>query len=362
MSWLFKLRGDVPRKWAIPLELTGVGLILVLWLVMTMGESPIIPSKILPKPQKVFSAYADLYNNSDLIRNTFRSVGLNLAGYIKAILWTLPIGFIIGLYPLFKGMYQRTLDAVRFVPIAAAIGIFIAWFGISSNMKVNFLAFGIFIFLSPIVVQRINEVKDVYLKTVYTIGASNWQTIKSVYIPSVFSKLIDDIRILTAISWTYIVVIETINSEEGGLGALTWTSRRLSRPDNVFALLILIIIIGIIQDRIFVRLDKELLPHKYQLKNQDRYGKLKAPGILDTLLEFSFSAFIWIMLGTYAVLAINEFTGIISDIKLIEYLFGNTSWAFHFAMAGIIAYKIYSLYIRRMDTKIKSKRQDVVPG
>ncbi len=353
MSWLFKLRGEIPSKWKIPLETLGVLLLFLVWVLITAGEQSLVPSKILPKPSKVLSAYGNLFSENDLIRNSFRSIGLNLAGYIKAIIWTIPIGFIIGLFPLFKGMFQRSLDAVRFVPIAAAIGVFIAWFGISSSMKVNFLAFGIFIFLSPIVVQRIIEVKDVYLKTVYTIGATNWQTIWSVYIPSVFSKLIDDIRILTAISWTYIVVIETINSEEGGLGALTWTARRLSRPDNVFALLLLIILIGIIQDRIFVRLDRELLPHKYQIKNQEAGGRMKKASLIDTLFDFAFSAFIWILLTVYILLAINEYSGILSDIKLIHYLFGNTSWAFHFIMIGIIFYKFQRLYRKFVSYKMQ---------
>ena len=227
-------------------------------------------------------------------------------------------------------------------------------------MKVNFLAFGIFIFLTPIVVQRINDVKDVYLKTVYTIGATNWQTIKSVYIPSVFSKLIDDIRILTAISWTYIVVIETTNSEEGGLGALTWTARRFSRSDHVFALLILIIIIGIIQDRIFVRLDKELLPHKYQQKNQLSSGKLSQSSIWDSIIEFIFSAFMWILLAVYIFLALNEFTALFSDIKLIHYLFGNTCWAFHLLMITIIVYKARKLFNSSSILKSKIKNGQAV--
>ncbi len=362
MSWLFKLRGDVPKRWSPILEAIGVGIILLLWIFLTMGEQPVIPSKILPKPGKVLFAYGELFHENDLIRNTFRSLGLNLAGYIKAVLWTVPIGFVIGLFPLFKGMYQRTLDAVRFVPIAAAIGIFIAWFGISSNMKVNFLAFGIFIFLTPIVVQRINEVKDVYLKTVYTIGATNWQTIRSVYIPSVFSRLIDDIRILTAISWTYIVVIETINSEEGGLGALTWTARRLSQPEKVFALLLLIIIIGILQDRIFVRLDKELLPHKYQVKNQNKYGQMKPPSVIDTIFDFVFTALTWVLLAGYLILALNEFTGILSDIKIINYLFGNTSWAFHLMMLTIVLYKGRKLIVNFSNKNIKNNNAEPVSG
>ena len=44
----------------------------------------------------------------------FRSIGLNLGGYIKAILYGLFIGFAIGLVPMLRGMFQKLVDAVRF--------------------------------------------------------------------------------------------------------------------------------------------------------------------------------------------------------------------------------------------------------
>lgn len=301
----------------------------------------------LPSPGEVFSSYGEMIADNDLIKNTFRSIGLNLGGYIKALLWTIPIGFIIGLFPLFRGLFHRTIDAIRFVPLAACTVLFIVWYGTSIPMKVNFLAFGIFIFLLPIVIQRIFEVQDVYLKTVYTIGANKWQTIKSVYIPSVMSKLIDDIRILTAISWTYIVVAETINSEEGGLGALTYIVRRQSQTDKLFGILLLFIFIGIIQDRIFVRLDKELFPHKYQIKNAYSKGVDDKASVWDTIFDFSFMALIWSALGIYVVLTINEFVGFLGGIKVIDYLFGDSCWAFHVVMLSIIFYKIWKVWRKR---------------
>jgi len=347
VSWLFKLRGEVPKKWRLVLEIIGIGILLLLWIMVSSGANPIMAPNVMPPPSKVLAAYGDMFRDNNLVQNLFRSIGLNLAGYIKALMLTIPLGFMIGLYPLFNGMYQRSIDAVRFVPLAATTSLFIVWFGISVPMKINFLAFGILIFLLPIVVQRINEVKDVYLKTVYTIGATDWQTIRSVYIPSVFSKLIDDIRILTAISWTYIVVVETINAEEGGLGAMTYMARRLSRVDKMFAILILFILIGIIQDRIFAKLDKELFPHKYQIKDQHKHGQIKAPSIFDTIFEFAGSALIWSALGIYFVLALNEFLGFLGGIKIIDYLFGNTCWAFHTIMLSIIFYKAKKFYMKK---------------
>lgn len=346
MSWLFKLRGDVPKKWRLILELSGISLILLIWVALTHGESPFMMPSVLPKPQKVLSAYGELYADNNLIQNTFRSVGLNLAGYVKALIFTLPIGFIIGLYPIFKGMYQRTIDAVRFVPLAATTGLFIVWFGIGTSMKVNFLAFGILIFLLPVVVQRINEVKDVYLKTVYTIGATDWQTIKSVYIPSVLSRLIDDIRVMTAISWTYIVVAEGIGSQ-GGLGAMIFrVGQRQGRVDKTFAVLLLIILIGIVQDRIFVRLDKELFPYKYQIKDQYAKSKLKGPGLWDSMFDFAFSAFTWSILGIYLVLSLNEVLGFLGGVKIFDFLFGDTCWVVHCIFILIILYKSRKIFVK----------------
>ncbi len=346
MSWAFKLRGDVPQRFRIPLEIIGVLLLLLIWYLLSMGENPIVSKLTLPSPGKVFGSYGEMIQENNLIQNLFRSIGLNLGGYLKALLWTLPLGFIIGLVPLFRGMFHRIIDAIRFVPLAACMVIFIVWYGTSIPMKVNFLAFGIFIFLLPIVIQRIDQVKEVYLKTVYTIGASDWQTIRTVYVPSVLSKLIDDIRILTAISWTYIVVAETINSDEGGLGALTYIVRRQSQTEKLFAILILFIVIGLIQDRIFGRLDKELFPHKYQQKNAHKSSSIEENSIVETIFDFAFKAFVWSAIGIYIVLAINEFVGFL-DIKVLDYLFGNTCWAFHIVMLSIIAYKIRKVIIQR---------------
>ena len=130
-----------------------------------------------------------------------------------------------------------------------------------------FLAFGIIVYLIPVVVQRINEVQSVYLRTVHTLGATSWQTITTVYMPYVFSKIIDDIRVLTAISWTYITIAEMLN-KGGGIGELIWMAKRQSRIDKAFAILIVIVVIGLLQDRLFVFLDKTLFRHKHLNKGK----------------------------------------------------------------------------------------------
>ena len=214
-----------------------------------------------PSPLAVVNAIPVMFNEDNLIANIFKSIKLNVYGYFFAIVTSILIGFLLGLIPLFRGLFSRIIDAGRFIPLTAVTGIFILWLGIESEMKITFLAFGILVYLIPVVVQRIDEVQSVYLHTVYTLGASAWQTVKSVYIPYVLSKLIDDIRVLTAISWTYITIAEMLN-KSGGIGELIWEAKRQSSLEKAFAVLLIIVVIGIIQDRLFVALNQVFFPSK----------------------------------------------------------------------------------------------------
>ena len=218
---LFELRGNLPVRTKLILEIIGICMLLLLWYIITAGSEPIVPSGILPSPGRVIQAMVAVFYENDLITNLFRSIGLNLSGYIEAVVISIIFGFLVGLFPLFRGLFNRQIEAFRFIPLTGVIGLFIVWFGLGTEMKVHFLAFGILIYMLPVIVTRINDVEEVYLKTAYTLGASKWQTIKTVYFPHVLSKFSDDIRVLTAISWTYIIIIESIGNQ-GGLGALMW--------------------------------------------------------------------------------------------------------------------------------------------
>jgi NitT/TauT family transport system permease protein len=231
---------------------------------------------LLPPPPKVISALSRITKEDDLIKQALRSLWLNIKGYFWAIIISIPLAFILGLFPLFRSMFRRPIDVLRYLPLSALTGIFIIWFGIEDQMKISFLAFGILVYLLPVIVQRIDEVEEVYKSTVFTLGASTWQTIKSVYLPSVFSKVWDDIRVLTAISWTYIIIAELLN-QKGGIGALIYQKGKRGQIDAVFASLFVIIVIGFFQDKMFAWIDKRLNPFKFYKKRVDgnlevRYG------------------------------------------------------------------------------------------
>jgi ABC-type nitrate/sulfonate/bicarbonate transport system permease component len=327
----------------------GAAVTLGLWILATSGAHPLFPAA-LPSPFRVLSAIPELCRDNELFKNLGFSIGLNLAGYIEAILITIPVGFVIGLFKFTRWGFQKQIDSFRYVPLTALTIVFMVLFGATgAPMKIHFLAFGILIYLLPVMVQRIDEVSDVYLKTVHTLGATDWQTIRTVYFPSVVSRLSDDIRVLTAISWTYIIVAETF-ALQGGIGALIYTAGfRQGRFDKVFALLVIIMIVGVIQDKLFQWLDRSFFPFKYQAREAVKSSALHQKNFVEAVTDYALFALGWIMVGLYFIFMINEYIPFLGSIKPLSYLFGETLWVINLTFIGFLFFQGWKWYKKRTD-------------
>jgi NitT/TauT family transport system permease protein len=260
MSSLFEIRGTPSQRMSTALQVAGILALLSLW--ACICATGLVGPRILPSPLAVIQTIPDLHFKDAMVRNLLYSCFLNLMGYLEAIAICLPLGFMIGMFPLFHGMFSKSVDSIRYLPLTALTGLFMVWFGIENTMKIQFLAFGISVYLLPVVVQRVRDVPVLYQQTAFTLGATKLQMLRTVFFPHVRSRIVLDIQVLVAISWTYIIVAEMMNNT-GGIGGLLYGSARAGRTDKTFALLAVIILVGYVQDKIFLGLDMLINPHKY---------------------------------------------------------------------------------------------------
>lgn len=249
------------NKYFSLLQLSGWLILFVIWYLVT--NFGLINNHVMPTPQKTWHSFLEMKSDDSLVDNILFSLRINVIGYLKCIFAALVVGFGIGLSSTVRKMFSHQINALRFVPITALMGIFIAISGLTIVTKINFLAFGIWVYLVPVVVQRIDEVDNIHLQMMKTLGASFWQTVRYVIWPSVISRLSDDIRILVGISWTYIIVAE-LAGIQGGLGSLIFLGERQSNVGKVYAVIFIIITIGIVQDALFKLIDRLLFKFKYQ--------------------------------------------------------------------------------------------------
>src|SRR6266487_3868770 len=249
----------IRNLWVV--QLAGWIILFIIWYAVT--NFGLINNHVMPTPQKTWGSFIEMQKGDDLVGNIFFSIRINLVGYFKCIIAALIVGFGIGLFPNVRKMFSQQVNALRFVPITALMGIFIAISGLTIVTKINFLAFGIWVYLVPVVVQRIDEVDNTHLQMMKTLGATFWQTVRYVTWRSVIARLSDDIRILVGISWTYIIVAE-LAGIQGGLGSLIFLGERQSNVGKVYAVIFIIVAIGILQDALFRVIDRLLFRFKRQ--------------------------------------------------------------------------------------------------
>lgn len=267
MLSLFQLRAPLTTQQYNYWSGLGISLILGLWLAIT--ELGLVSHYILPSPLTVLAVIPDMHLNDALLRNAGYSIYLNFTGYFFACLVSIPLGFIIGLYSPIRAALSNLIGSFRFLPLTAVLGLFILNFGIGDVMKISFLAFGIFLYLLPAIIRFVMDVEQVLVEAVQTLGATSWQTIRTVFIPTVISRSFPAIRDIVAISWTYIIIAEVVN-KTGGLGAMIATYGHQSNMPKIFATLLIIILIGFIQDLFFSWLDKLFFPYKYVAQQKQK--------------------------------------------------------------------------------------------
>jgi NitT/TauT family transport system permease protein len=227
------------------------------WCVLSYGG--IVPPLILPSPGDVARAFPVLHFEEALVRSAAASLYRVMMGFLLSAVVAIPLGVLMGTFPPIKHLFSPVLDPLRFLPISALVPLFIVWFGIDDLQKIIFLFVGTFVYLLPLVVEAVDSVDDVFLQTATTLGASRWQLVWHVLVPGSLPKIGDALRVMNGIGWTYVILAEVINAPYG-LGALITVAGKRSHVDQIFALVIVILGIGIVTDQIIRGLNKALFP------------------------------------------------------------------------------------------------------
>jgi NitT/TauT family transport system permease protein len=254
-----KIREAITQQRARLLSLVGLLTFLGAWCVLSYGN--IVPTVILPSPTEVLQAFPVLHFEEALVRSALRSLYRVYMGFLLSAVVAIPLGLLMGTFPAIKHFFTPLVDPLRFLPISALVPLFIVWFGIDEMQKIVFLFVGIFVYLLPLVVEAVENVDDVYLQTATTLGASRGQIIRHVLVPGSLPAIGEALRVMNGIGWTYVILAEVINARYG-LGYLITTAGKRSHVDQIFALVLVILFIGVVTDWIIRFVNQKLFHWK----------------------------------------------------------------------------------------------------
>jgi NitT/TauT family transport system permease protein len=254
-SSLFALRQPLPRTTATVLGLLAPLLVVAVWCVLTYGG--ITKPDFLPSPTETLRGTLQLFLQYDLWGSILISTKRIVLAFLIASAVALPLGVLMGAFEPINRFFEPIAAPLRYMPISAFIPLLILWFGIYEKQKIAFLFLGVFVYLLPVVVAAIRLVPEELVQTALTLGASRWQVIRTVLLPSALPEIFDSFRVMNAIAWTYVILAEAVNPEHG-LGYMVELARTHQKASWSFAGLLVIGGIGLLTD-FLIRLASSLL-------------------------------------------------------------------------------------------------------
>jgi len=172
-----------------------------------------------------------------------------LSGWIIGSLIAIPIGLLMGKISILRLLTEPFLHFIRFIPPIAFITLFLLWFGIGETAKVVLIVYATLFTVILNTMIGVRSIKEDMLRSARNMGASEWQIMQYVIIPSTIPHIFTGIRLAMSSSFMAIIGAEMVAANEG-IGFMIWNSRLYFKTDWIFVGLLCLGMMGFLMDRI----------------------------------------------------------------------------------------------------------------
>ncbi len=245
----FELRATVSQNRKMVLGIIGAIIFFGMWEIAhyMMDETQ---QKFLPSVEQVLSSLWVLFVEKAYIYDVLKSCYRVFVSFFVAAAIAIPIAVLMGCFANIKSMVNPTVSAARYLPAASFIPLLLVWFGPTDLQKMSLLFLGVVFFLIALILDATESVETSLVEASLTMGASRTRVVLGVVLPAAAPGIIDAMRAMIAVSWTYLVIAEIVAAQDG-IGAVMMRAGRFLNVDIIMAGILTIGILGVLTDLLF---------------------------------------------------------------------------------------------------------------
>ena len=241
---------------------TVVVLLLLWFLVTNVGW---VKPLFLPSPQQVFRQFYEYLtgqaNDKPLYQHFAASMFRVFSAFFLACLTAIPIGIAMGMSRVARGIFDPPLEFYRPLPPLAYLPLIIIWFGIDELPKVLLIFLSCFAPLALAARSGMRSASQEQINAAYSMGASYWQVIRHVILPSALPDILIGMRIAIGFGWTTLVAAEMVAANLG-LGQMVLNASNFLRTDIVIMGIVVIGVVAYLFDLLMRWVERTLVPWK----------------------------------------------------------------------------------------------------
>jgi NitT/TauT family transport system permease protein len=221
--------------------------LIVLW--QLIYDAHIWSPYLLPEPAQVARALQRYAENGVLwesIRTTMQNM---LVGFSLAF----AIGMVLGVSIASSKWLDETLGSLvvgmQSLPSVTWLPLAILWFGLSTKAIIFVVVMGSVWAIAISARDGVRHIPPLQQRAAQVFGASRWQTIRYVTLPGMLPSMAQGLKLGWSFSWRSLMAAELLGVSQG-IGRLLELGRDLNNMGLVIGMMIVIVIVGLLFDRI----------------------------------------------------------------------------------------------------------------
>lgn len=224
----------------------SVFILLIIWFLLTLNQSK-NQELLFPSLSKMFIAFGDNFQNT--INYSLITWYRVLVGMLIGMFFGLFIGIFITWNKYIEAVVDPIIEIIRPIPPIALTPFFILWFGLGDIGQLLLVALGCFMVIVISTVNAIRNVKIIYIRAARSLGASDIDIYRTVFLPAILPSLSSAVRVSAATGFGLTVAAEYLGAQ-GGLGFLIRNARVTLNTEVIMLAAILLGILSLVTDQL----------------------------------------------------------------------------------------------------------------
>src|SRR5262245_20758346 len=194
-------------------QFAALGVLLQIW--EAAGYVGMLNPLFMPTTRQIGKALADLFSTGSIWTHLEATFGAALGGLALGIVVGVILGVLAALIPFVAELLEPVMTLLNAIPRVILAPLFVIWLGIglASKVALAFILVAVLIFFT--VFTGIRQVDRRLVERVVTLGGDRWALVRHVYLPSVASWVLGNLKIAVGFAFTGACVGEFVAATHG---------------------------------------------------------------------------------------------------------------------------------------------------
>jgi NitT/TauT family transport system permease protein len=239
----------------------GVLSVVLLVVVLGIGEavtrSGAVSQLLVPPPTAIFATLWSGITSGVYIAPLLNSMGAGLAGFLIATVLGFAIGGLLASLPRLERIVYPYIVAFQSTPLIAIAPLMIIWIGFGIESKI---AVVVVVCFFPVLVNTLQGLRlrdRDRQELAVALGATRWQVFRYIRLPGSMPYVFAGLHVSALFAVLGAIVAEFVGARDG-IGTLMNQQQALYNVPGVFAILIILMIVGLLVNLLMRLLERRV--------------------------------------------------------------------------------------------------------